>query len=127
MENKYKELYKTASLTKENAYAPYSNFKVGAAILTEKGEVYTGVNIENSSFGATICAERSAVCKAVTAGDLEFKAIAIASSGGEAWPCGICWQVLFEFNEDMDVITGSNENHLEVVKLSELLKNGFKL
>ncbi len=127
MENKYKELYKTASLTKENAYAPYSNFKVGAAILTEKGEVYTGVNIENSSFGATICAERSAVCKAVTAGDLEFKAIAIASSGGEAWPCGICRQVLFEFNEDMDVITGSNENHLEVVKLSELLKNGFKL
>lgn len=127
MENKYKELYKTACLTKENAYAPYSNFKVGAAILTKKGEVYTGVNIENSSFGATICAERSAVCKAVTAGDLEFKAIAIASSGGEAWPCGICRQVLFEFNKDMDVITGSDENHLEVVKLSELLKNGFKL
>ena len=127
MNNVYKELYIEAKTVSENAYAPYSEFKVGAAILTNDGNIYTGVNIENSSFGATICAERSAVSKAVTAGDLGFKAIAIAASGGEAWPCGICRQVLFEFNENMDVITGKDEDNLEIITLSQLLKNGFKL
>lgn len=123
----YKELYKKAKEISVNAYAPYSKFKVGAAILTESGDIYTGVNIENSSFGATICAERAAVSKAVTAGNLQFKAIAIASLGGEAWPCGICRQVLFEFSEKMDVITGKDENNLEIIQLNQLLKKGFKL
>ena len=87
-------LYKKAKMIRENAYAPYSNFKVGAAILAKDGSIYTGVNIENSSYGATICAERSAVCTAVSLGQGNFEAIAITSSSGEAWPCGICRQVL---------------------------------
>ena len=127
MEDKYINLYKKAKMIRENAYAPYSNFKVGAAILAKDGSIYTGVNIENSSYGATMCAERSAVCTAVSLGQRNFEAIAITSSSGEAWPCGICRQVLFEFNEDLLVITGKDENNLEIIKLKELLLHGFKL
>lgn len=127
MEDKYINLYKKAKMIRENAYAPYSNFKVGAAILAKDGAIYTGVNIENSSYGATMCAERSAVCTAVSLGQRNFEAIAITSSSGEAWPCGICRQVLFEFNEDLLVITGKDENNLEIIKLKELLLHGFKL
>ncbi len=127
MDDRYINLYKKAKMIRENAYAPYSNFKVGAAILAKDGSIYTGVNIENSSYGATICAERSAVCTAVSLGQRNFEAIAITSSSGEAWPCGICRQVLFEFNEDLLVITGKDENNLKIIKLKELLLHGFKL
>ena len=127
MDDRYINLYKKAKMIRENAYAPYSNFKVGAAILAKDGSIYTGVNIENSSYGATICAERSAVCTAVSLGQRNFEAIAITSSSGEAWPCGICRQVLFEFNEDLLVITGKDENNLKIIKLKELLLHRFKL
>lgn len=127
MEKRYIELYDMALKATENSYAPYSKFFVGAALLTKDGDIYTGVNIENSSYSATICAERSAVCSAVTDGHREFEAMAIASAGSEAWPCGICRQVLFEFNEDMKIISGKDRDHLEVYILKDLLVKGFKL
>ena len=80
-----KELYVKAKKAAINAYAPYSHFKVGAALLCDSGNIYTGVNIENSSYGATICAERSALSAAVGAGEKKFIKIAVASSQGEAW------------------------------------------
>ena len=122
-----KELFRMAVKASENAYAPFSNFHVGAALLTKDGQVYTGCNIENSSYGATICAERTAMVKAVSEGVREFEAIAIAGNGGTSWPCGICRQFMFEFSEDMRVISGENEDELKSYRLNELLLEGFKL
>lgn len=99
-----RELCALAFRALDNAYAPYSGFKVGAALLCADGSVYTGCNVENVSFGATNCAERTAVFKAVSEGRRAFKAIAIASSSGKPTPpCGICRQVLSEFSGDMTV------------------------
>lgn len=129
----YKKLYDIAAKTLKNSYAPYSDFHVGAAILTESGEIFTGVNVENASYGACICAERTATCKGVSEGNSKFVAVAIAGFNGrderfeKAWPCGICRQFLFEFNKDIDVITGDSRENLECMKLSELLVNGFTL
>ncbi len=123
----YKDLYRMAYAAKDNAYAPFSEFNVGAALLTESGKVYTGVNVENSSYGGTICAERTAFVKAVSEGARDFKAIAIAVDGGEALPCGICRQFMYEFEPEIDVITGENEENLRVQKLSDLLPEGFRL
>ncbi|MDD3863756.1 MAG: cytidine deaminase [Eubacteriales bacterium] len=122
-----KALYRLAKEALQNAYAPYSKFLVGAALLTESEEVFTGVNVENSSFGATICAERTAFVKAISEGRRDFKAIAIASSGGKAWPCGICRQFMYEFGDDLTVITGPDEDHLEKYDIKELLLEGFRL
>lgn len=124
---KYRELFRTAQEMVNSAYAPYSRFKVGAALLTKSGEVFTGVNVENSSFGATICAERTAFVKAVSEGHREFEAIAVASSDGEAYPCGICRQFMFEFGDDLKIITGEDEEHLHVAEINELLPSGFRL
>ncbi len=121
-------LYRKAEAAKKAAYAPYSKFHVGAAILTGDGTIYTGVNVENSSYPVGLCAERGAMAKAVADGHTD--AIACAISGGEGqacWPCGMCRQFLFEFNKDMIIITGSDEEHLETVSLSELLEKGFTL
>ena len=123
----YKELFKMADAVKGNAYAPFSEFRVGAALLTGSDRVYTGVNVENSSYGGTICAERTAFVKAVSEGERDFRAIAIAASGGEALPCGICRQFMYEFEPELDVITGENIENLRVQKLSELLPGGFRL
>ena len=91
------ELMTAAEKACGNAYAPYSKFKVGAALLTSDGRVFTGCNVENSSYGAGICAERTAAVKAVSEGAVKFSAIAIANGGGGlTYPCGICRQVLFE-------------------------------
>ncbi|MDD2483445.1 MAG: cytidine deaminase [Eubacteriales bacterium] len=109
------------------AYAPFSNFHVGAALLTKDGKLFTGVNVENSSYGATICAERTAFVKAVSEGYRDFSAIAIASSGGEALPCGICRQFMYEFNDDLKIICGEDENNLHIYRLNELLPGGFRL
>ena len=123
----YKELYRLADAVKENAYAPFSDFRVGAALLTGSDRVYTGVNVENSSYGGTICAERTAFVKAISEGEREFRALAVAASGGEALPCGICRQFMYEFEPELDVITGENEENLRVQKLSDLLPGGFRL
>ena len=101
------ELLDFADKAKEKAYAPYSRFQVGAAILTKEGKVFTGCNVENSSYGAAICAERTAAVKAVSEGYHDFEMIAIASNGSDketVYPCGICRQFLHEFNPDLKVI-----------------------
>lgn len=125
-DNVYRELYKVAAEVRRNAYAPYSKFKVGAALLSENGKIYTGVNIENASYGATICAERSAISKAITDGERSFEAIAIAGGEEPAFPCGICRQVLAEFNPDITIIVG-NGVELKSYSLEELIPHSFNL
>lgn len=122
-----KELYREAKKATVNAYAPYSGFKVGACVETADGDIFTGVNIENSSYPAGICAERSAMSAAVSAGAREFRAVAVCSEHGSAWPCGVCRQFIFEFGEDIAVISGEDEDHLERHTISELLPKGFRL
>ncbi|MEG0291271.1 MAG: cytidine deaminase [Anaerovoracaceae bacterium] len=121
------KLYELAIEAMENAYAPYSKFCVGAAILCSSGKIYLGANIENASYGATICAERVAAVKAIFDGERDFVKIAIASGHGETWPCGICRQFLYEFSKDMIVITGDEDGNIKEMALSQLLPKGFKL
>ncbi len=123
----FQELYKKAVEVSKNAYAPFSNFNVGSAILCENGKVYTGVNVENSSYGGSICAERVAVTKAVSFGDKSFEAIAIVGNGKRVKPCGICLQFMAEFNQDILIITGDSEDKLEICTLRELLPQSFEL
>lgn len=120
------DLIKLANEAKEKAYAPYSKFKVGAAILTKEGKVFTGCNIENASFGGTNCAERTALFKAVSEGYRNFSKIAIiADSEDFTYPCGICRQVLAEFGTDMEVIVSNRKLEYKVHKLYELLPYAF--
>lgn len=112
----------------ENAYCPYSNYRVGAALLTAKGKIYTGCNIENGSYGASNCAERTAVFKAVSEGEREFTALAIFAEEGSAppFPCGICRQVLSEFcRPDMAIIVFDGEKSVYNTSLEELLPYAF--
>jgi cytidine deaminase len=106
------------------AYAPYSGFRVGAALLCEDGSVFIGCNVENVSYGASNCAERTAVFAAVAAGNREFVAIAVAAGEELILPCGICRQVLTEFSPDILVICGKKDG-FETFKLNELLPHGF--
>ena len=129
MNNIQAMLIEKAKSAMEFAYAPYSEFRVGAALLTDTGKIYTGSNVENRSFGATCCAERTAVFKAVSEGERSFKAIAIYSSGKSATaPCGICRQVLSEFSEDMTVLfCGTNEEIVETTLLELLPMSNIEL
>ena len=122
-----RELIDAAVAVRERAYAPYSQFMVGAALLTESGAVYTGCNVENASYGGTICAERAAVVKAVSDGETAFSAIAIVYDEKEmAVPCGICRQVLAEFNTEMTVIMANTAGEYESSTMQELLPCSFK-
>ncbi len=120
---------KAAALAAQGrAYAPYSDYKVGAALLTAGGEVITGCNVENATFGATCCAERTAVFSAVASGHRSFTAIAVVTNGAEpGTPCGICRQVLAEFGSDMDVLCFTPEGAEQVYRLSQLLPFAFTL
>ena len=121
-----KELVALAKEAMEHAYVPYSHFKLGAALLAKDGTVFKGCNIENASYGATNCAERTAVFKAVSEGYREFEAIAIvASSGDFVPPCGICRQVLAEFMPDGKVILDSDEKGMITYLVRELFPAGF--
>lgn len=128
------ELMNLAILVRGNAYAPYSSFAVGAALLGADGQVYLGCNVENSSYSATNCAERSALFSAVSQGAQRFSAIAIA--GGKAgekleacFPCGVCRQVLYEFcdPESFEIHVNDGDGNIETHLLKDLLPHGFKL
>jgi cytidine deaminase len=122
---KWNELIEKARSVRSTAYAPYSRFQVGAALLCRDGKIYSGVNVENASYGLTICAERNAVAKAVSEGEREFTAIAIAGPGpSPVTPCGACRQVLAEFGRDLAVIMAGDES-VEVRKIEELLPEAF--
>jgi len=121
-----KELIGEAVEERERAYAPYSGFKVGAALLSRDGRVFTGCNVENASYGLTVCAERVALFKAISEGAREFEAIAIACGKVPCAPCGACRQVLFEFAPDLLVIMADAQGReVRRAKLSELLPQGF--
>jgi cytidine deaminase len=123
-------LVQDAKAVRENAYAPFSHYRVGAAIMTRSGNVYRGCNVENSTFGATICAERGAIMQMVAAGDQEPVACAVVTQDGGS-PCGICRQVLAEFALDMPVVLVGLESPEgeggTVVQLSELLPLAFRM
>jgi len=123
----YEELAKKAIDAKQKAHAIYSNFHVGAALITEDEQLYLGANIENSSYGLTICAERTATFQAVLDGHKKFKAIAIASDfEGFCPPCGACRQVLMDLcGKDLDVVMINSKNELITHKLKELLPLSF--
>jgi cytidine deaminase len=122
------KLLEIAKNATRNSYAPYSNIHVGAAIVTEDGKIFTGTNIENSSYGLSICAERVAVFNAVSNGYRKFKKIAIITSEGKGiMPCGACRQVLAEFSENMEVITLDKEGNVIRFKLNDLLPHAFRL
>ena len=119
------KLIDLALKTMENAYAPYSDFKVGAALLSSRGKLYTGCNIENISYGASVCAERTAIFKAVSEGETSFLKLAVVSSSEEiTFPCGICRQVLNEFMPEGEIILFGGGN-MEIYKVSELLPHSF--
>ena len=115
------------------SYAPYSNFHVGAALLTSEGEIYTGCNIENAAYGPSNCAERTAIFKAVSEGKKEFEAIAVV--GGKNGkienfcpPCGVCRQVLAEFcKKDFEIVLAKSTNEYKIMTLEQLLPESFSL
>jgi cytidine deaminase len=119
------DLARQAAEARANAYVPYSKYAVGAALLTEAGRVFTGVNVENAAYPASMCAERSAVFSAVTAGERHFSAIAVATDNAGS-PCGSCRQVLGEFNLEMTVylVDASGEIQLES-SVEQLLPHAF--
>jgi len=122
------DLIKHARAAQQKAYAPYSQFKVGAALLTANGDVYTGCNVENASFGATNCAERTALFSAVCDGSRQFTKIVIVTESDEpVMPCGICRSVLFEFAPDLEIIAVGATGKIQRSKLHELYPEGFQL
>ncbi len=126
MENIEKELVEAAREVRERAYAPYSNFKVGAAIRTREGKIYTGCNVESASYGLTVCAERVAIWKAVSEGETEFTEIAVVADTDELTPpCGVCRQIIWEFCNDIPVIFANLKGDSEIVQMSKLLPRAF--
>ncbi len=125
-EQEIKSLIEQAKAARVNAYAPYSNYAVGAALRTKSGRVYTGVNIENAAYPAGICAERVAVFKAVSDGEREFEALALVTDNGGT-PCGACRQVLAEFGlGTLLYITDSSGKQMKTMTVGELLPEAFQ-
>lgn len=124
-----KRLVQEAQKAQKSAYAPYSQFKVGAALLTKEGKLFVGSNIENSSFSLTCCAERVAIFKAVSEGNVTFSKLAIiANSEGPISPCGACRQVMAEFfDDDVNIYLTNLKGELRVTSISQLLPNSFML
>ena len=122
-----KELVQCAFAMHEFSYVPYSKFPVGAALLCADGTVFTGCNVENAAFGSTICAERTALLKAISEGHRDdWTAIAIAGRGEDyCWPCGACRQMLYEFAPGLELLVGRGDRTFVSLKLSELLPHGF--
>jgi cytidine deaminase len=120
------KLIAAARQARENAHAPYSNFRVGAALRAQSGRVFTGCNVENATYGLTLCAERVAIFKAVSEGEHGFEAIAVlADSDCPAAPCGACRQIIWEFCGDVEVILANLKGQVEVHRVSRLFPRPF--
>ena len=122
------ELIEKAKLAREKAYAPYSNYKVGACVVTSTGKVFSGCNVENASYGGAICAERVAITKAISEGEKSFKAIVVVShSAGKAKtaPCGFCRQFIYEFAPNVEVITSDLKGNYQIFSMETLLPHAF--
>lgn len=126
MENDHETLLNAARAVREIAFAPYSNFKVGAAVESEDGTIYTGCNVESASYGLTVCAERVAIWKAISEGEKKFKRIAVVVDTETLTPpCGVCRQIIWEFCGDVPVILANLQDVTETVQMSELLPRAF--
>ncbi|XP_060593923.1 cytidine deaminase-like [Ruditapes philippinarum] len=127
LDAKFQELIKAAVDVKNNAYCPYSNFRVGASVLCTDGSIYAGCNVENASYGLCVCAERNAVMKAVSEGKMNFVAAAVSCDikGDFKGPCGVCRQVFAEFNLDLDLYLTKPDMTYKKVVLRELLPMAF--
>ncbi len=122
-----RELVERAFAALENAYVPYSKFPVGAALLCKDGSVFTGCNVENAAYGSTICAERTAIVKAVSEGHRDdWSALAVVGNGDDyCWPCGECRQMLYEFCPSLTVHVAKGDRAFVTIPLQELLPHGF--
>ena len=128
MKHSDQELIDAAKAVRENAYAPFSEFRVGAALETDDGEVIVGCNVESASYGLTVCAERVAIWKAISQGKRRIKHMAVVADTDELTPpCGVCRQILWEFGGDIPLILANLNGKSEVVQMSELLPRAFDM
>ena len=125
-DNTDQDLIDAARQVRENAYAPYSNFQVGAAVEADNGDIYVGCNVESASYGLTVCAERVAIWKGISRGEKHFKRIAVVVDTEELTPpCGVCRQIIWEFCGDVPVILSNLHGRTETISSGELLPRAF--
>ncbi len=122
-----KDLIKIAMEAKEYSYSPYSKFRVGASVEMEDGAVYSGCNIENAAYSPTNCAERTAIFKAVSEGKRKIKKIVITSDSKDVFPCGVCRQVIREFEDDTKIIIANSADDYKVYSFEDILPHSFSL
>jgi cytidine deaminase len=126
MERNDKELIAAATAVRENAYAPFSDFRVGAALETDDGEVISGCNVESASYGLTVCAERVAIWKAISQGKRKIRKIAVVADTEDLTPpCGVCRQIIWEFGGDIPVVFANLSGKVETVQMRDLLPRAF--
>jgi cytidine deaminase len=125
MKIKLEDLMQKAKEAEQNAYAPYSNFKVGCAVLSADDKIYLGANIENASYGLSNCAERSALFNAFSNGQREIKALALWTKQGNVFPCGACRQVILELAKNADICVNYDQNNFKIYKISDILPYSF--
>ncbi len=126
MKHADQDLIDAATAVRENAYAPFSEFRVGAALETDDGEIIDGCNVESASYGLTVCAERVAIWKAISQGKRKIKHIAVVADTEELTPpCGVCRQIIWEFGGDIPVILANLKGKTEVVQMKDLLPRAF--
>lgn len=126
MSNNLRDLIETAKEVREKAFAPYSNFKVGSAVISKNGKIFSGCNMESASYGLTVCAERVAIWKAFSEGETELISIAVAAATEELLiPCGVCRQVIWEFCGDIIVTSANLKGDVEEIPIKELLPRAF--
>ena len=124
--SRYRKLVEAAKTAKQFSYSPYSKFRVGAALLTVKGKIYTGCNIENSSYGLTVCAERTAIFKAISEGEKNFVALAVVSDAKNSIaPCGACRQVLMDLAKNIKLVLADRKGSSKIIMLKDLLPYPF--
>ncbi|MDU5504973.1 MAG: cytidine deaminase [Anaerococcus vaginalis] len=126
MKKDIKELIKLAIENKKNSYSPYSNFRVSSLVLTKKGNIYKGVNIENAAYSVTLCAERSALSSAISAGDREIDTIVITGDSTMTYPCGVCRQFMAEFlDSDSKIVIANSTANYKIYGLDDILPYSF--